>query len=135
MKRSQLERLQAEWYTKLRKDGFKDIEDAQGRLKSWTISSKAACKQWSMKSSTYHEQVITKQVAREEYFRLAGHFLFDHDFHSPLERDVWAAHALGYGRLKVYRLVKETYRDLKLGTCRRIIVELIRAMKRLYLVK
>ena len=54
------QKLQAQWYDKLKKTGFEDAEQSNGALKCW--------------SATKFKDT-SRVKAKEEYFRLAGHFL------------------------------------------------------------
>lgn len=75
--------LEKKWYTKLEKSGFKDIEQPDGNLKVWASS---ACK-------NYAEPNV--RAAKEEYYRMAGQFLYDYKFTSAIDKFAWKHHANG----------------------------------------
>lgn len=80
--------LQSTWYKKLEDTGFVEIEQPDGNLKKW--------------SSYLVSQAYEVRQAKEEYFRAAGKFLYDHKFKDEYERQVWAFHAQG---LSLYKTV------------------------------
>lgn len=73
--------LQAKWDKKLKDSGFEDIEQRDGNLK-----------RWSLDKTVFQRE---RDSAKEEYYRLAGHFLYDHEFESEKDRKVWELHAEG----------------------------------------
>lgn len=89
---SNLQKLQAKWYASLRKQGFKDIEDANGMLKTWTSSVRRAST--AVNHTSY-------RLGQEEYYRLAAQFIWDKKFPSKLYKQVWTLHARGltYGAI------------------------------------
>lgn len=109
--------LQKEWYDKLEKSGFKDVEQDEFYLKS-RISRQNL--------SLLEETEVSTSIAdsKAEYYRLAGHFLHEYDFANDRERIIWELHADGasiemivkcmkFRGFKVYkRLVHETLQRL-----------------------
>lgn len=80
-----LKKLQTEWYKKIKDEGFKDIEQDEDRLKFWS-------------SSFFKHKAKEKpgfQEAKEEYYRVAGHFLHEYEFTDDREKAVWELHADG----------------------------------------
>ena len=111
--------LQAKWDAKLKKEGFKDIEQREdGLLKSW--SSRPFT---SKRNGSYYEDKIEYYKAKEEYFRKATHFLNDHKFKNKKESIIWEMHSNGasldkitafliskhfrINRIAVFRVVKK----------------------------
>lgn len=79
----QLKKLKALWEKKLKKSGFEDIEQKDGRLKAWHSHRFAV------------EAKKTVFEAKAEYYRKAEHFLNDAQFSSKKERRVWELHSQG----------------------------------------
>lgn len=112
--------LLGKWNKKLEKEGFEDIETTDGRLKG--ISHADFFKA--------HYNRTTDQ-AKEEYYRYAGYFLYEHKFSSELERKIWELHIEGVGiREIVILLKKRNYKVYK-----RKVHELLRPMVELLLEK
>ena len=89
------QQLKAYWYQKLKDAGFKDAESPRGHLKDWPAQR--------LKRDYTPEKFEEKQ----NYYRYAAQFLFEHDFPSPHERKVWELHSQGYSlREIVHRLRK-----------------------------
>ena len=84
-------KLKKEWYKKLEESGFKDIEQDEDNLKSWSLSKALRNKN----NGQGIETVVQKREAVESYYRLAGHFLHEHRFTSKLQKTIWEAHANG----------------------------------------
>lgn len=107
-----LKKLQKLWYDKLKKEGFDDIEQDENYLKRWDSH-------WF--NSQYSPEYFQNKA---EYYRAAGKFLYEHQFKSELERQIWAKHAEGLtirdivtvlrkARFKLYRrMVHETIQRL-----------------------
>ena len=93
-KTKEFKKLQKEWYKKLAKEGFEDIEQDEEHLKQW--------------ESGYFLHRYSPDVfaAKQEYFRLAGRFLLEHDFESAFERKVWALYAEGHTLSFIRKRVK-----------------------------
>lgn len=109
--KAQLAKLQKEWYGRLKKTGFNDIEANEDQLKVWTNSAVSGYSQ---------AEIDAKQI----YYRLANHFLTEYEFESILDEIIWAYHAEGigiraisyelYSRLKITRMGRQTvYRIIK----------------------
>jgi hypothetical protein len=79
--------LQEEWYAKLKKEGFEDIEQTDTKerlLKSWH-------------SSYFHSRHNPHDFRhQEEYFRQATNFYHSHDFKNQAEKKIWLLHSEGY---------------------------------------
>lgn len=74
-----MQELQTQWYQKLTKSGFEDIEDEEGRLLKW--STHASCSSYA--------------ASTEEYYRLAQQFVYDRRFRGRKDKVVWRLHAQG----------------------------------------
>lgn len=83
------------WTKKLEISGFQDIEQPEffksgivdGHLKQWASSSIFTS------NRTDAEWIESKQ----EYYRVAGHFLHEHVFASEAEKSIWELHSEGKG--------------------------------------
>lgn len=101
-RKQSFDQLQAEWYEKLKQDGFKDVEH-KGLLKTW--------------DHFYFQERYTPDTfhTREAYYTLAQEFLNDHPFESTMDRLIWEKHTAGLSvRETVTALTKDgvkTYRD------------------------
>lgn len=78
-----LKELTQAWYKKAADDGFKDVEQLDGKLKIW--------------HATYFRTVYSPRVfsAKETYYRKADQFSHRHTFDSDFERMIWLMHASG----------------------------------------
>ena len=88
-----LQKLQKEWYEKLRQSGFKDIEQEDGNLKIWS-------KFFTGKLDTLQGE------AKVQYFRAAGQFLHSYQFESAYDKTVWDMHANGISGRSIARQLK-----------------------------
>lgn len=77
--------LQDKWYKKLEKQGFDEIEQPNGMLKAWH----------SYTFMRQDDESVHAGPARQEYYRLAGQFLHDHDFDNAIEKKAWELHCDG----------------------------------------
>jgi hypothetical protein len=89
---SHFKALQDEWYAKLKKKGFEDIEDTdspQQYLKSW--------------HSQYFQVKYTATTfeAKQEYYQMALSFLNDHRFANRKEKEIWKLHTDGLSLRKI----------------------------------
>lgn len=118
------EQFRDEWYKKLAKEGFTDIENDEDHLKFYTSRFAADFTQetWAAKTA---------------YYQMAENFLNDYKFETHLERAIWEYHtnALSYRDiakiLKKLRLVKRMNRT----TIYQIIKRLKVKMFDMYMVK
>lgn len=91
----QFEALKAKWYKKLQKSGFDDIENDYGELKTYSGSKLGDA-----------SNVLVKVQARQEYYRLAGHFLHDYKFESKLHRLIWELHSTGVAGKPIAKILR-----------------------------
>ena len=121
-KTKEFEKLQAVWYKKLSKKGFKDIERTdrvgkeENRLKTDATENIA------------HLYTIERFTAREDYYRAAGHFLYDYKFKTPKERYIWELHATGKSIREIVTILKsrrqKAYKDLVHAVIKRLTEEM-----------
>lgn len=96
--------LKSQWYGKLAKEGFVDIEDDRERIKK-RHGSKFAEKR------LYNE---TRHEAHVEYYQLAGKFLNDYEFETKKDKAIWQLHSEGvYIRAIVVALKKKRFKTYK----------------------
>lgn len=106
-KTPEFKKLQEQWYKKLKKSGFKDIEQNEDRLMVWDSTEF---------QKNYSE---IKFKARESYYRMAEHFLTNHKFTSEAERYTWQLHSEGKSIREIIKLMRargfKAYMDLVWG--------------------
>lgn len=103
---SQLTRLIKEWDEKLKKSGFKDIEDRRkDTLKSWAGTSYLVFNKDTEKKiipkKDYGYSTLAWKESQAEYFRLAGHLLHEAEFESEQHRLIWEAHSEGHSQVQI----------------------------------
>lgn len=75
-----------QWDRKVEKSGISNIEQEDGYLKVWASS---------VATRDIRNGRIEAMRSREEYYRAAGHFLWDYKFKTDLDRNIWEMHASG----------------------------------------
>lgn len=82
-KTSEFKALKKKWDEKLKASEFEDIEQEDGNLKAWS-------------NSFYCDEAseIVRQ-AKEEYYRLAAHVLYEYPFKTKRDRFIWEQHSNG----------------------------------------
>lgn len=94
--------LKKKWEDKLKKSGFIDIEQPDGNLKTWD----------SLNFQKNYNSITSE--AKQEYYRMAGHFLYENEWDTKEERLVWSLHSQGVSiRHIVIELKKRGYRTYK----------------------
>lgn len=102
MTTTNLKKLRKEWYAKLKAEGFSDIEQADGNIKTW-----------SSKLNQRYRTNLGDLAAKTEYYYLANHFLTEHIFETELQRIIWEYHANAISYRKIGKLLKAA--GLKFG--------------------
>jgi hypothetical protein len=119
------EKLKKEWYTKLKKEGFEDIE----RHESATFALKSS----SNKFNT--ADVARDYYAKSEYYSMARKFLHDYKFSSNLEKVIWEYHTEAISARDIAKLlVKVKVIKPNKDNISQIIARLAQEMKKIYLV-
>ncbi len=121
--KSDFEKLKAKWYAKAAKAGFEEIERNENDLK---VGS----------SRLFIRHKYTKELweAKEEYYRLAEHFLNEYKFENDLERIIWEYHTNAISAVNISKLLtKAKVSKLKDGAIKKTIKRLSDTMKRQYL--
>jgi hypothetical protein len=88
----ELEKAQKIWYKKLKDSGFEDVEKDEENLIKYSsrfFNCRVGGSPFNKESSqSFYE-------AKEEYYRIAGHFLHDNKFKDEFEKKVWDLHSQG----------------------------------------
>lgn len=85
-------RLNSSWAKKLEKSGFKDVEQPASFESG---APDGNLKQWSSWLSEPSKLDPAKYAAKEEYYRLAGQFLYEHEFSCDEQMWLWQLHSEG----------------------------------------
>ncbi len=118
--------LQEKWYKKLEKSGFKDAEDSQENLHTWSYIFSRNCDK--------HKELM---LAKQTYYRMATNFLNDYNFESNLDKVIWEYHANGISVRDIAKLLKKA-KVLNItgaGIHKGYIKRLRDAMKAMYIVR
>lgn len=102
------------WYKKLEREGFKDIEQDEHRLKRWDSfyfiskhtnfeSGKSGNKRDKQFSATWFK-------SQEEYYQLAGAFVYEHQFSDKKEQYIWELHSQGLATSEIIKIVRKRYK-------------------------
>lgn len=108
--------LDKKWKNKLKKSGFNDIEQDEDHLKQWHS-------RYFM--SRFHPNTFKSQ---QEYYQLAGAFLHEYAFATPLERMVWECHSEGMAIKQIYNHLVEQDCKMHLSGIRRVVKNLTKIM-------
>lgn len=96
--------LQRQWYKKLKKSGFDDIEKDEDNLKSW---SSDFFRRHKTDHKEYHREYNEdKFKAHEEYYRMAEEFLTNYHFENSTDRFIWSQHAEAVSIREIVRMLK-----------------------------
>ena len=126
MDKKQFNKLQAKWDAKLKKSGFTDLEPLRGgRLTNTTTSN-----------GILDKRRDDRWEADAEYYRLATHFLNDHEFKNRFEEIVWEYHSNGISVRNIAKtLNKVRWKKTDYQTVWEIVKELRQLMFKKYGVK
>lgn len=106
--------LTAEWYQKLKDEGFSDIERPDGRLKEWSTSH----------CLLYHSGLTFE--AKQTYYQMAGKFLYDNKFVNEFEKHIWSMHSDGLSIRTIVKALKKK----KFKAYRRVVHETVQRLKK-----
>lgn len=112
--------LKAKWDKKLVDSGFEDIEQEDGNLKFWAAHSYIK----------RHDQI--KIEAKEEYYRLAGHFLFDYKFETLKEKEIWQLHSEGVPFRDISIILNKKNVKTNKDSVNKVVAQLMAKMLELY---
>lgn len=127
------EQLRKEWYAKLKKSGFEDIEDLEGRLITYTNNMykppthDARLYSILSKDSLLDLTIMTRESGKE-YYRLAEHFFNDYKFTSKKHKDIWELHSNGYSERDIVLKLIKKYPGIKRGSVQNTIGNLRKIM-------
>lgn len=116
-------KLKEIWYAKLKKSGFEDIEQSDGKLKEWST-------RWVRKGFS-----PIRNQSLESYFHMATRFLNEYPFESELHKIVWEYHANGLSVREIAGTLGKTKVIKRTGAWvhKFVIKPLREEMKRLYM--
>ena len=97
----EFKRLKQLWDKKLKQSGFEDIEYDEDHLKHYVSSGLSR----RLNGATY-EVKMQLDESTQEYYRLAGQWLFDHTFNGSRERLIWTLHSNGESFRDIAKQVK-----------------------------
>lgn len=90
-------RLKAQWYSKLAKSGFEDIERNENELILWHS-------EYFLGDRRHATAVVEGKI---NYYRIAGQFLHDHAFNNAHEKEMWRLHAEGKSIRDIMKVLKK----------------------------
>lgn len=90
-------KLKAQWDKKLAASGFEDAEYANGVLKLFHVEY--------FSDPRRHSDELIK--GKQNYFRLAGQFLYSHEFETTTDKLIWQLHADGQSVREIAAYMKK----------------------------
>jgi hypothetical protein len=124
--------LQDEWYKKLKESGFEDAENSGGHISQKAVLADLVhtIRRWNKGPDLSHNEAyglaIHQYQDKVEYYRIAGHFLYDHCFDTENERLIWSHHAEGDTTPEILKKLKK--HNISLQEIRQTIVNLRKIM-------
>ena len=97
-KTTELSKLQDVWYEKLKKDGFKDIEQRDGNLKQWESHAFGG---------RYNHNLFN---SKSKYYQLAGQYLHENEFETEKSKKIWELHSEGFSITQISAQLKKKRR-------------------------
>jgi hypothetical protein len=116
--------LQKEWDKKLADSGFQDAEHPGGDDKWLKVSSANIISHKRAKGDTAEDRAAYL-LHKQEYYRIAGHFLYDYNFTSEIDKLVWELHSDG----KTERAIVKVLRDNKLKVGKFLVWQVLKRLK------
>jgi hypothetical protein len=114
-------KLKAEWYKKLKLQGFNDIEYEDGSI---------ACSV----PTGYRNKVVYQQEIVRDYYYMCYHFLHEHQFETQLHKIIWEYHTDGMSIRNIAETLKKAkIKVLNKSQIDRIVRKLVKIMKSRYL--
>lgn len=118
MNKRQFVELQARWYGKLKREGFKDIESFAPNGQPYDLMTT-----WPNKPPELAQH-------HADYYRAASHFLHEYRFKTKLDRAIWALYCEGYScgeiSVKTKRRLKRAAIWLRIQKIDKILKEWVR---------
>ncbi len=109
--------LRALWYKKLKDEGFEDLEQADGNLRTWSV--------WFSRTNT--PEVFQ---AKQTYFYLATQFLSDYTFENKTERTIWEYHSESVSIRDTVKIMNRLKRSDKTKVSRDQVWQTVRKLKK-----
>ena len=119
----EFKKLQAQWYAKLARKGFEDIESRPAQFGDQCI-----LKEFESSKFYNRNRHIDSFIAQEEYFRLAGQFLHEYKFKSKFEQKIWRMHCEGLGLDEIVTIINTRRERLQRTAISLIIKRLSKVM-------
>jgi hypothetical protein len=101
----QFKALSKTWAEKLKKSGFKDIEQPDGHLITYETSKYNSSHHNGQSLSAW----LTMKEAQQRYYQLACQFLHDHTFDNDKEKMLWEKHSDGISYREIQKLTGVNY--------------------------
>lgn len=124
--------LEQRWYKKLKTSGFDDHENGPGKQDLPLVPKKSGALYFLRDKERYASGGFE---VKQEYYRLAGHFLHEYSFDTDLDFEIWKLHAEGQSVRKTVIILAhkgiKTYKRQVDECIRRLVLE----MKNLYVTK
>lgn len=114
-KAADFKEIEREWYERLKKEGFEDIE--------YSGSPSKPLKQYA----SYYFIARTDPLSfesKQNYYQRASQFLHDYLFHSDQEKKIWELHCEG----KTLRQIAQSIETMNKDTVRKVILGLKETM-------
>ena len=103
-KKKELIALQKEWYQKLSKDGFQDIEYFDKDMNPKYVMYKDIVKVWLT--------LRDKFPSTEQYYIEAGQFYHDYSFDSDTDKRIWLLHSEGHAYRTILKKLNIPYQTI-----------------------
>jgi len=97
-------KLQKEWYSKLEKDGFKDIEYFDKSMEPRDMMYKEAIKTG--------KAIQDKFSSTEQYYIEASQFYWNHQFEEDSHKQIWYLHSEGCAYRQISKKLKMPYQQV-----------------------
>ncbi len=117
MTKRDFNKLKANWYSKLARSGFEDIEQDEEYLKRGV--------------STIDPRRVTWE-SQAQYYQMTTDFLNDYEFNSNLERIIWEYHSNGISGRDIAITLTKAKQPINRMTVWRVIKRLESEMKKIY---
>lgn len=132
MDKTEFKKLQTEWYKKLKDSGFVDAENNSYHSPYDNVfQRKAKYKMHGVRADEYYERKTAVFLEKEQYYRLAGQFLYSHEFKTEQDEYIWKKHAEGLTMPEIVKSTKrfKLYIKLLQDTIYRLRAEMLRSSK------
>lgn len=100
-------KLQTEWYSKLEKTGFQDIEKNLYRY----VEKEPELVRFH--SEDFRQYTPKEFAEKEKYFQKAREFLEEDMFLNGTERRIWALHTMGFSLRKIVAVLESESVEIK----------------------